>query len=132
MDNKHNDILKNNKAFPILITLLTIPILILEIKSSRFGTYPNMASRWTLRSNGEILCVIWPLIALLIPLPMKKYRENYWTKTNIIFQMSVFIICLFVLIVMNVNKQYYLPQWDKTHWNYYNSPPIIWNWWKIL
>lgn len=104
---------------------------ILDVINEKFGTYPHYSSgRY---SHMEILGIIFPLVVLIIPIFAKKFRENMWTKKNIIISIFTLIISVLFISITYANKEYYWSIWVKSgHWERNNCPPIIWDFWNII
>jgi len=105
---------------------------IVHVISDRFGTYSHYVSGGA-RTHMEGLGIFIPLMVLIIPIFVKKFRGNIWNKKNLIMLFSVLVISIVLLTITYANKEYYWELWyESGHWDRDNCPPIRWDIWNIL
>ncbi len=124
--------MKNSKYLPVQICAISLLLVLFSTFLEKFGTFPfyNSGSRY---SNIEILGILLPLAVLIIPVFFKKYRKNYWIKTNLILLFIVIIINTILIVITYANKDYYWLLWyESGHWTRDNCPPIRWDFWNII
>lgn len=123
--------LKNSKCVPTLICVFSLCLVLSYVFFERFGTYPNYGGGRF--DNTELFGIILPLLVLAYPIFQEKYRENYWTKTNIFLIIVILIINIYLLAVLYLNREYYWKLWvESATWERNNCPPIRWDFWNII
>lgn len=128
--------MNNSKELPFKISAFQICVIalgcvILDVITERFGTYPHYSSGGF--SHMEMVGVLFPSIALIVPIFEKKYRKNFWSKTNLIMLFTVLTVCLVLITITYANKDYYRFLWiESNHWERDNCPPIRWDVWNII
>lgn len=122
--------MKNSKYMPVQICIISLAVVIFEVVFQKFGTFPNYSKGSY--SNMQTLGIIFPLIALIIPLFIKSYRENLWNKKSIILLVVVLIINTILVLIIHANKEYYWYSWFDEHWTRDNCPSIRWDIWEYI
>lgn len=128
--------MENNNEQPfkfsaLLMNFIALIIVIVNVISERVGTYPHYSGgRY---SQSELLGIVIPIMMLIMPFFVRKYRQQCWNKNTLILTFGVLIISIFLVTVMYANKEYYNIVWiENGGWNWDNSPPIHWDFWNIL
>lgn len=126
MENNNEHLFKFSVPLANVLALITV---IVNVIFERVGTYPNYSSgRY---GQTEMIGILIPLMILVIPVFVKKYRQECWNKNILIMTVAVLIISLFLIIVMYLNKNYYHTLWLEAEWTRDNCPPIRWDFWNI-
>ncbi len=94
----------------------SILFVLIKLFITDFGNSP-VQSGGRYRS-AEIIGVLLPLMVLIIPIFIKKFRSNYWTKENIIITFIFLFINSFLLVFMKYNAYNYYQDngWDISIW----------------
>ncbi len=124
----------NEQLFKIPVgsmNAIAIIAVIVDAISGKFGTYTYYSGGRF--SQMELIGIFIPLIILIIPIFVKKYREECWNTKTILISLCVLIISTILISIMYANKNYYRILWiEQGHWTRDNCPPIRWDFWNII
>lgn len=124
--------MKNSKYFPLQMCAVSLVLVLYNVLFERLGTFPHYSSGGGYGSL-EKLGVLLPLMILIIPVFVEKYRKIYWTKLNIVMLVITLITTTVLILVTYANKEYYWQLWvESGHWDRDNCPPIRWDVWNII
>lgn len=128
MGNNNQHLFKISVQSANAIAIITV---IVNVISKKFGTY-------TYYSGGrygsmEMLGILIPLMVLIVPVFVKKYREECWNVKAVLISLCVLIISVILISIMYANKNYYRILWiEEGPWTRSDSPQIRWDFWNII
>lgn len=118
------------RLIPALACIVALFNVFKTIISQKFGTYPNYIFNPV---SGELIGVVIILTVLIIPLFLKAVRDDFWNKENLLLLLSTLLICVIVISVFYINREYYYTLWfNEGAWTRDNCPPIRWDIWNIV
>lgn len=129
--------MKNPNEYPFKVSaeymnFIAMITVMVNVISEKFGTYPSYSSGGRY-SRMEIMGIFVPLMILILPIFIKKWREKLWTANTIIISFITLIISTILIMIMYANKEYYWQLWfESGHWDRNNCPPIRWDFWNII
>ena len=128
--------MKSNNEQPFKISIQSMNAIafitvVVNVISERLGTYPSYSGGRF--SQMEMIGIFIPIMILITPLFVKKYRKECWNINALIITSGVMIISLLLITVMYANKNFYRILWiEEGHWTRDNCPPIRWDFWNII
>lgn len=106
-----------SKYRPLQFCIVSVIVALIVMIENDFGKSPvSISGR---HAHDEVMSVLIPLFVMVAPVFIKKLRDTWWTKTNIILTCLFFIVNLTLVILMKINL-----------YNYYtdNGSNVYWGW----
>lgn len=131
--------MKNSKeshftdSVPKMLLLATVCVII-DVVYDKFGTF-SFFSKGGKYHNMELMGIFIPLLILILPIFVKKFRKEFWSKRNLMLTFAVLIISIILITIIYANKYYYRSYWIDISFlerQRSDAPPIRWDIWNII